>query len=85
MKKKLAVLGEYVGHLAIGALMFLALLLFGGTLTFIVDKAGPFIGDDSFSTLIKGVERFILYADIAFIVWWAVYSTYQAIKELHHE
>lgn len=32
MKKKLAVLGEYVGHLAIGAAMFAALLLFGGAL-----------------------------------------------------
>lgn len=85
MKKKLAVLGEYIGHLAIGAAMFTALLLFGGLLTLLVDWVGPIIGDDSFSSLIKHVERFILYADIVFILWWAVYSTYLAIKELHHE
>lgn len=33
----------------------------------------------------KAVEKIILYADIAFIVWWAIYSTYKAIKEMSDE
>lgn len=34
----------------------------------------------------KVVEKVKLYADIAFIVWWAVFSTYKAIKEMmNHE
>ena len=85
MKKKLKVLGEYVGHLAIGAAMFAALLLFGGALNILVHWSAPIIGDDSFLDLIKLVERVILYADIAFIVWWAIYSTYKAIKEMRDE
>lgn len=85
MKKKLAIFGEYVGHLAIGAAMFAALLLFGGSLNKLVHWATPVIGDDSFSDLMKVVEKVILYADIAFIIWWAIYSTYKAIKEMIDE
>lgn len=85
MKKKLKVLGEYLGHLAIGAAMFAALLLFGGALNKLVHWVTPIIGDESFSDLMRIVERVILYADIAFIVWWAIYSTYRAIKEMIDE
>lgn len=85
MKKKLWVLGEYFAHLLIGGAMFAALLFFGGALNMLVQWAGPIIGDESFSDLMKIVERLILYADIAFIVWWAIYSTYKAIKEMHDE
>jgi len=48
-KEKLAILGEYVGHLAIGAGVFMALLLFGGTLNRLVYVTSPIIGDDAFS------------------------------------
>lgn len=82
MKKHFKILGEYIGHLLVGAVMFAALLLFGGLLNVLVHWAGPVIGDDSFSDLMKGVEKVILYADIAFIVWWAIFSTYKAIKEM---
>ena len=82
MRKHLKTLGEYVGHLMIGAAMFAALLFFGGTLNVLVHWAGPLVGHDSFADLMKLVEKVILYADIAFIVWWAVFSTYKAIKEI---
>jgi len=85
MKKKLWLLGEYIGHLCVGSAMFAALLLFGGTLNILVQWAEPIIGDDSFLSLMKLVEKLILYADVAFIVWWAIYSTYKAIKEMHDE
>ena len=49
MKRKLKILGEFVGHLAIGAAMFVALLLFGGGLNMLVHWFGPIVGDDSFS------------------------------------
>lgn len=62
--------------------MFLALLAFGGLLNMAIHWIGPVIGDDSFTDLMKLVEKVILYADIAFIVWWAIYSTYRAIKEM---
>lgn len=82
MRKHLKILGEYIGHLAIGAAMFAALLLFGGALNLLVHWVGPVVGDDSFADLMKLVEKVILYADIAFIVWWAIFSTYKAIKEM---
>lgn len=84
--RHLKTLGEYVGHLVIGAAMFVALLLFGGGLNKLVHWLGPVIGDESFVDLMKIVEKVILYADIAFIVWWAIFSTYKAIKEMmNHE
>lgn len=85
MKKKLWVLGEFIGHLVIGAVMFAALLIFGGSLNMLVHWFTPMVGDESFSELMKIVEKVILYADIAFIVWWAIYSTYKAIKEMSDE
>lgn len=82
MKSKVKVLGEYLGHLAIGAVMFAALLLFGGSLNMLVHWAAPFIGDPGFAELMMLTERVILYADVAFLTWWALFSTYRAIKEM---
>ena len=82
MKSKTKVLGEYLGHLMVGAMMFAALLLFGGMLNALVHWAGPFIGDPSFAELMQLTEKVILYADIAFLTWWALFSTYRAIKEM---
>lgn len=85
VKGQRKILGEFVGHLATGAAMFVALMLFGGALNLLVHWADPIVGDEMFSYLMKWVERVILYADVAFIVWWVVYSTYKAIKELENE
>lgn len=82
MKSKSKLVGEYVAHLAVGAAMFAALLLFGGALSLLVQWVAPVIGDEAFVSLMKIVEKAILYADVAFIVWWAIYSTYKAIKEM---
>lgn len=81
----LIILGKFVGHLIMGAGMFAALLFFGGSLNWLVHWAAPIIGDETFTGLMIDVERFILYADIIFICWWAVYSAYKAIKEMHHD
>lgn len=84
--KHLKILGEYVGHLAVGAAMFAALLVFGGVVNWLVHWLGPTIGDKAFTDLMVVVERVILYADIVFILWWAIFSTYKAIKEMmNHE
>ncbi|MCC7696796.1 hypothetical protein ACWYXK_08595 [Janthinobacterium lividum] len=82
MKHHLKILGEYVGHLTIGALMFAALLFFGGVLNVLVHWATPIVGDNSFANLMKIVEKIILYTDATFIMYWAIYSTYTAIKEM---
>lgn len=74
---------EYLGHLVIGALMFLALLAVGGALNKIVHWAGPVIGDPHFVWVVTWVEKVILYGDVLFILWWVIYSTYQAVSKLH--
>jgi len=33
----------------------------------------------------KIVEKIMLHADTAFIVWWAIYSTHNATKEMVNE
>ena len=79
---KLKVLGEYLGHLAMGAAMFAALLLFGGALNLLVQATEPIVKDAFFIQLMSWVEKIILYADIAFVVWWSVFSTYKAIRKM---
>lgn len=82
MKIHLHTLGKFVGHLGLGAAMFGALLLFGGALNLLVQWFAPIVGDEDFLALMKWVEKFILYGDVTFIGWWAIFSTYKAIKEM---
>ncbi|HJU22031.1 MAG TPA: hypothetical protein VJ891_05940 [Casimicrobiaceae bacterium] len=83
MHRKLRALGKYVAHL--GAAMFGALLAFGIGTNLLVQWSEPLVSDAGFNRLMRAVERLILYADVALLVWWTVYSTSQAIVELLDE
>ena len=85
MRRKLNVLGEYVGHLVVGAGMFATLLSFGIALHLLVEWSEPLVADRGFLQLMKIVEKVILYLDAAFTIWWAMFSTYKAIEALHDE
>lgn len=85
MRRKLRTLGEYVGHLVVGAGMFAVLLLFGIGLHVMVAWSESFVSDAAFLQLMRIVEKVILYSDVVFVVWWTVFSTYKAIQELHDE
>ena len=65
--------------------MFTALLLFGGALNLLVRWIAPLFSDQAFLRLMEIVEKIILYSDIALVVWWVVFSTYRAIKEMYDE
>ena len=58
MRKKLRVLGEYVGQLVI-----------------LVQWSEPVVSDAGLSQLMKFVEKIIIYSDVMFLVWWAIFST----------
>ena len=85
MGKKLRILGEFIAHLLLGSAMFACLLIFGGGVSILDRWAAPIIKDETFSFLMKLVEDCILYADMAFVVWVAVYSTYKAMKEIRKD
>ncbi len=85
MKKYKAILGEYVAHLMVGAVMFTALLLFGGMVNLAVHWASPIINDAAFIDLMTLVEKVILYSDVALLLWWALFSTFKAIKDADHD
>jgi hypothetical protein len=57
MRTTLAVLGEYVGHLAVGAAMFAALLFFGVALHLLADWAETLLADRAFLQLMRFVEE----------------------------
>lgn len=80
-KTKLEVLGEFVGHLFLGAAMFVVVFLTGGALSIFVHWVAPFF-DSGFISLMMLLENVILYSDAIFFIWWTVYSTYRVIKEL---
>jgi len=85
MKRIWHVLGAYVAHLSIGALMYLALMVFGGTLHRLEQWARPLVDDERFTRVMSWVESLILLSDAALVVWWSLYSTCLAIKELLRE
>jgi hypothetical protein len=80
MKIKAWILGEYLGHLSVGAAMFVALLAYAGALNMLLQWAIPIVGDPSFGNLMVIVKKIIVYTDIAFIVWWLVVSTFKEIR-----
>jgi hypothetical protein len=82
MKKQLEILVDYVAHLAIGALMFVALLFFGGALNMLVKWAAPIIANAWFINVMTLVEEMMLFADIFFLAWWLVFSTVIALKHI---
>jgi hypothetical protein len=80
-KNKLEVLGEFVGHLFMGAAMFVSLALVSGALSVFAHWYAGFFGAE-LGNLMHLVETGILYADMIFVGWWVVFSTYKAIKDL---
>lgn len=85
MKKNLEIALEFMGHLTIGAVVFAALLMVSGSLTMLVHWACSVFGDETLSNTMKVVEKIMLYADVAFFVWWTVLSTFRAMQAVFHE
>lgn len=79
------VIGEFFGHLAMGAVMFVALLVFGGSLNLLVHFVEPFFGDGLFITVVNFVEQAILFGDACFMLFWVGFSTLKAVKGLTRE
>ena len=82
MHKNLKFLGEFVGHLAMGAVMLAALVAFGAAAELLVQWVAPIVRDEEFVATMRGVGRIYRYADVVFAVWWVVFSTNKAIKEM---
>lgn len=83
-KGKLA-LGKFLGHLITGAVMFLAVLLLSAVLNVVGHWIITWVNDPFFGVMVLWTERVILVADVGFLVVWAGYSTYMAIKEMRDE
>ena len=84
MRQELRIVGKYIAHLAIGAMMFSALLFLGVGLDLLLRWLQPIL-DPTFLVLLRVVERVILYSDVVLLLWWTAFSTYRAIVALHHE
>lgn len=82
MKKNLEILGEFLGHLAMGVAFFLLLVLASLAVAWVTHLVAGFeIGKDLVPVL-RVMEHLILYTDCVFLGWWVVHSTYKACKAL---
>jgi hypothetical protein len=81
-KKQLEVMGEFFGHIVMGVVMFIGMLGGGWIVKFIVHFAEPIFGGASYSSAMEVIEFIFLWADVAFLVWWCIYSTIRACKAL---
>lgn len=84
MHRELRIVGKYIAHLAVGAMMFSALLFFGVGPNLLIRWLQPIL-DPGFLVLIRIVERVILYSDVVLLLWWTAFSTFRAIVALQHE
>ena len=82
MRTKMEVLGEFVGHLVVGAAMFVALLFTGAGLSMLVRFVSDWLHDPFFGQAMHLAERVLLVADVLFMLWWTAFSTVRAVKEL---
>lgn len=80
-KSKFEILGEFVGHLLLGAAMWVALALVSGALNFFSHWYSGVVGSE-LGGLLKLAEQGMLYADMVFMAWWVTFSTVKAIKDL---
>jgi hypothetical protein len=76
--------GEYIGHLAVGAAMFSALLFFGVGLNLLIKWLEGYL-EPAFLLAVRLVEAVILYADVVLLLCWTAFATYNAIVALRHE
>lgn len=81
MKKKLVIFGKFVGHLVMGAFMFISLALVSGSLSMFSHWYGDVFGDEH-GAVLRLLETGILYVDMIFVGWWVIFSTYKATKDL---
>jgi hypothetical protein len=82
MKKVFKSLGRFFGHLVMGFVMFAGLLFVSAAVNLLTHWVAPFVGDTNFVLAMTVVETVILWADVGFVVWWSVFSTFKAAKAL---
>lgn len=80
----LELIGQFLGHLFGGVCMFVGLLIGGLATKQAVLFFAPLMGGDSPSTHIalEVLEAIFLWADVFFLSWWCVFSTFKACQGL---
>ena len=78
----LNVIGQFAGHLCAGIAMFFLTLLGA-----IATKQGliffePWMGGQSVYDALHYLETFLLWADLSFLAWWVVWSTFHACRSI---
>lgn len=82
MKKHLEVLGEFLGHLAMGVAFFTLLVLASLLISALTHWVGGFEVGKDLVPVLRFVEHVLLYGDCVFMVWWVLHSTYKGCKAL---
>lgn len=77
-------LGQFVAHIFLGVCMFTITLLGGAATKYVLVFFAPVLGHASHEAL-ELLEHVFLWADVAFLAWWCVYSTFKACKALCDE
>ena len=76
------VVGEFLGHLIAGAIMFLALAAVGSGVSMTVAWLPGIVHNNELVGRLQAIESFIFSVDGVFLCWWTLYSVYKAIREL---
>ncbi len=81
-KKQLEVMGEFFGHIVVGVLMFIGMLVGGAAMKYAVVFLHPLICGHASHEAMEILETVFLWADVVFLSWWCIFSTYKACKAL---
>lgn len=82
LRSKKEVLGEFLGHIIVGLIIFASIFAAALGLAWAVhliegvDWAKELVGPLVFT------EKLMLYTDLFLLCWWVIFSTYKAAKEL---
>lgn len=73
---------KLVFDVLMGAVIFLAVLLANAGVAVAVHWASAWVHDGSFTDVMTYADKLVRLVDVLFYLWWVVYSTYRAAKEI---
>ncbi|RJX72652.1 hypothetical protein [Pseudomonas sp. LS-2] len=80
--KKLEMLGEYLAHVLMGIAFFLMLALASLFLSLVTHWVGTLDAGKHLVPYLETIEMLIMIGDCVFVVWWLIFSTWKACKQI---
>ena len=85
VKRNWKELGRFLSHILTGAVLMICLVILEAMVVFAVRWITGLVAEAWFTAAMDGLERALLWVDVALSLWWVVRSAWKALKEKDDE